>query len=291
VTYWYEGKLEKVVHVDEAKRKHVLEFAEDGVTVLSEQWYQLPVNRSDFGYLISEEHWQVNAGQRTLSYSNFRHGDGTRTITTWDEHHNPLFEMSRDKYDSPAGTTTVIGYYPGTIKHRFEGVADANVDEVKFLDPNGTMYLDLEIASCTSSFTYYDRTGKNKTMIQTFLRDDVVENGVKKAIYTPMSITEFDSDGKETTLYYFSDNKVDGYEKVGVTVNGIKYKKAFFFFLDGKLSLVSHWVTDPDKPTPDDVDKNPTFTVPIPEIEGKKLQPLVQITDDLPVPPVPVPEH
>jgi len=291
VTYWYEGgKPEKWLHVDEAKRRHVLEFAQDGLTVLSEQWYQLPFHRYDNGYLISEQHWQVNDGQTTLSYSNFRHDDGSRTITTWDEHHKPLVEMSRDKYDVVAGTK-VIGYYPGTEKHRFEGEANANYDNVNFFRPDRTLSLNLAIASCTSEFTYYDSTGKNKTLTQTFMRNDVVENGVKKAIYSPIAVMEFDANGKETFEYFIQDNKVDSYEKVGVTVNGINYKKAYFSFVDGKLDLVSHWVTDADKSTPDDVDKNPTFTFPMAEIAPEKLQPLVQITDDLPVPPVEVPEH
>jgi hypothetical protein len=288
---WYSGKTRQAMHVDLDGRKHVIVYAEDGVTELSERVYNKPVNMRTPAALKSEIRWLDNR-QHTQFYSDEQNADGTRTIVDRDENGGKLWEATWANGDVVPGTI-VEAYFPGTTKVRFHSQSELETDHVDYFREDGTLSARIAINHMTLSISYYDKTGTRLRLSQNFSRYDGPDFNLDKSSYSLSGVTEYDADGKEVREFSLYQEHISMMEQVGDTVNGVTYAKVVYFFGDQGLSRVTYY-KDPKNLDggPDVVDLDPKFkkVAPVVPTDERKLE-FVFGDDMLPVPPVHISEH
>ncbi|MDR3613194.1 MAG: hypothetical protein P4L53_06490 [Candidatus Obscuribacterales bacterium] len=288
---WYSGKTRQSMHVDVDGRKHVIVYAEDGVTALSERVFNKAINARTPPVLTGEKRW-LNNPQHSLFYVDEQNQDGTRSIVDRDENGDKLWEAIWAKDDIVPGTI-VDGYFPGTKKLRFHSESEPETDNVEYFRENGTLSAHVAINHMTLSIDYYDESGRRLRLSQNFARYDGPDFDLDKSSYSLTGVTEYGADGKETREFSLYKDHLSLFEKVDDTVNGVTYAKVAYFFGPQGLSLVSYW-KDPNNLNggPDDVDRDPKFAKVAPAVPADERTLQIVFGDDmLPVPPVQVSEH
>jgi hypothetical protein len=285
---WYSGKRQQHLHVDDDGSEQIVDYAEDGHSILDDRWYNPPEYRGTLPLLRSEQRYR-NDPQHTLSYSDQLNANGTRIATDWDEHHLPQKIITWANANRIVPGTTVIGYYPfpNNTKIRFQGEADFYFDTVRYYRlEDGSLSHILKIGSGNTEVQTYDRTGTKVLLVQTFTRHEKVKDGDNrgKTEYELSGINEIDADGHPSNEFYFNRGGFALVELLNATVGGVQYKKvAYGFNEDGTLDFMSYW-TDSSTTGPNRVDFHPPMKhvqIDVPEDE-RQLK--VLIDDDLPIP-------
>jgi hypothetical protein len=289
------GKRLQWTHLADDGGKSIIDYADDGETVIGETLFD-PPECCEAPFLKSQRRWLPDT-ERTLIYSDLRAEDGKRTRTKLDSHHRITWQMvCQDKRCYAAGTT-VVGYYPGDdsdspLKLRFKSESDYYTDDAKYyrLDRDGTLWYELKIGASTIDIIYYDATGTKPVLRQTFFRYD--ETGPDRAIkmtansvYELYDLYEFDSTGARGNTFGFLYSKLDNVDVNNITINGVFYKEISLYF-DRETGAFTWGVLFPDGPDSRiSVDKSNFTPPPLPHPSPDEMRIQVPVIgDDLPVP-------
>ncbi|MDR3613196.1 MAG: hypothetical protein P4L53_06500 [Candidatus Obscuribacterales bacterium] len=285
------GKRLQLTHVSADGAKSIIDYAEDGLTVVGETLFDPPPACCGEGPLLkSQQRWLADA-QHSLVYSDITNKDGKRTKTKFDGDHQILWTMiCQERQCYPSGTT-VTGYYAGTHKPRFESKSDYYVDEAKYYRDNGTLWYDLKIMPSSNDITFYDATGTKPVLEQNFFRHDEIgpDKAIKmtaNSVYEPYEIFEFDADGNPSNNFTLMGGKVGNVDVRNITISGVFYKEISFYF-DRDTGQFNWGVLFPNGlDSRISVDKSNFTPPPLPRPSPDELKLSIPFTDDdLPVPP------
>jgi hypothetical protein len=286
-----DGKRLQLTLVSTDQSKSIVDYAEDGKTVIGETLFDPPPLCCGEGPVLkSEQRWLADA-EHSLVYSDITDSDGKRTKTKFDRDHQILWIMVCPQKQCYVDGITVTGYYAGSHKLRFDGKSTYQVDEVKYYRQDGTPWYDEKIMSSSNDITLYDASGMKPVLEQNFFRNDetVSDKAIKmtaNSVYEPFEIFEFDADGNSSNTFTLMGGKIDNVDANNITLNGVFYKSVSFYF-DRETDQFTWGVLFPAGPDSRiSVDKSNYTPPPLPRPSPDELKIAVPLFgDDLPVPP------
>jgi hypothetical protein len=277
-----DGTMAKQTNLLDDGRKHIVDYADDGITFVGEKWFAKPDCCMD-PVLQSDMRWFADA-KHTVAHANVLNGDGTHTITDFDISEHVLRLEQQPQYGSVPGTT-IEAYYLGSYKLRYRAKCDYSSDHVEYLREDGTLSYTLSMSYGLVTIKYFDNTGKKQVLEQTWYRNTDTTDGVTKHTYVLSDVTLTDAEGNKTRMLTVNhEGRAYHEELYDATINGVKYKEVDNFYSpDGTLSESRFWNTSVDHPydksEPHTAAENLRVTVPVGVLAMR-----VQIDEDLPVP-------
>jgi len=286
---WISGYLQERSHTDESGVRSVVDFAEDGMTIVGEKWFEAP-KCCDGPILKSEHRWRADR-DHSLSHEDLLLDDGTRAIVDYDEHGR----QTRIEHQPPQGIingTTVVAYYPdGRV--RLDSKTDEHTDTALYYRPDGTLSHKALIDASATDIYYFDATGQKLVLRQYYWRYDTTVEGETTSKYVPYLVSEYDASGEQSRVFEFRDGWVYSDEHDNTTVDGVPYKEVDFNYAgEGEtLSLVLMWQLEVKPPPDRRVEHTPAENIHSPKAPADEMEPRVKLEDNLPIPPKQNGEH
>lgn len=283
---WYSGNIHETTSLDADGCRHVVGYADDGETVLSERIFNKPEHPWLPTDLKMEKHWLANASH-SLVYDDEQNTDGTRTIVAFDENGYKLWQANWAKGDIVHGTT-VDGFYPGTHNLHFHSESRSQSDYVDYFRLNGTHLAHLEINCSVLSIDFFDDSGVNLHLSQTFERADAPDFNLDHSTYSLGRVVEYDAAGKMSREFSLYHGQTHMFERTNDTVRGVAYPRvAYFINDDNKVTAISYWTNAANVDgVPDFVERDLHETLALPGVPADEQRLHFKFGDDmLPVPP------
>jgi hypothetical protein len=288
---WLSGRLKQHSEVLADGRKHIVDFAQDGVTYVGERFFAKKECCSD-PKLISEKRWLSDA-DHTLSFEDNLLETGGRKRIWYGAMHLPLKVVTLPDDNSTNGAKAIV-YYPGTTKVRLTAESDYTSTKVTYLREDGTREMAQTLTYSWLNIDYFDAAGTTRLRTLSFWRVVTVKGGVESVSYSPYQLTTFNgpSDDDEVERWYYYQNKLKSYRINHVTEGGVTYTLVEYRYDDNeKLEKVVYFgasqkIQDIVKEVlPEPGTNNPPHYAPPIFTE----QPVVE--DGLPIPPPQTGEH
>jgi hypothetical protein len=244
--YRFNGTTEEHTDATDAGAKHIVDYGQDGATLVHELLIGAGPYKFSDPVLHREERWREDTGH-TLSYSNlYDPSTKARTITDWDELHRQLKVTFIPEWGG-SGTTT-IAYWPGTTQVRMSAKVEMYTNIASYFRKDGTLDHVLKLSFAGTTIDYYDPTGKDLGLEQWWDRKDTFVNGEHKLTYTLSTVRRMDAKGSVTRKLSYWNGKLGVIEDYNVDIDGVHYGE-IDTAVDGATNTVSqktYWIGKPD---------------------------------------------